>query len=1435
MKYRFLWVIILCSPVMAEVVTEGLVFELNAATPGDNPAVFWKPVVGNPEATGKLFSHGTLNTALPYYYLSTYKGRPAPCYKFAPISSSINRGGRVGDLAIEKAEDLSQIFLPNKDFSVEIWLRPERTYAGALIKENLISTMDGLTSFGHGFSLTTRYDTSDGKLRLESHLHPVTGSTGGDRYYLLGPSPYFSAHQWHQVVLTFKRDNGSGDSGTSAVAKWYIDAGSAYNISNESRNDADPLDPREFITPANRGSIGARCNGELASPGVFQGKIAVIRIYEKELSSAEIAQNYAKGIGIDGHAPGLVFSLDASDPGDLPDTHWRPNAGGNPYGGDLVSVNSTDRRPMRRYETIGNQARWYYEFDPVSDAGGQVGHLEIAPDIFDIDKSFTVEMWIQAAGNPASGMKEYLFGTRNLSTGFHIGTRFNDPAGSAYMFESSFTANNGTKLGGPSFESAAHVGEWTHVVYAVEGAEAALGQYAWYINGAANRSGTFNCYGNCSVPFTGDFVPRGDTAAVGAEGYFNKSTYDASSRGYFRGKIAKLCIYDYAMDASEIAQRHAAGLPLTSLPADTGPDYVTEGLIFYLDADNPGHRLWKEWSTTWNGSVSSGDLVRVHETNGSIPVFHCEPTGPWYFTFDPVAGGGSQVARLGIPSDTFDADRDFTVELRMRAHGDPVSGNKEFLFGTITDDTFKGTGFYMGTRWDNAEGPTVSTYRFESMLSDADQEALLVRSSDYDAAGKDEWVHVMYVFAGSGPGRPQAQWYINGSASGPGTAMSCTGECIEPLESNYDYVPDGDTAAIGTRESISGTAYDPAIRGYFRGDIALCRVYNRALSADEVNQNYLAGQLKGDLDGDYEVAFSDLVLFAQAWTKSFEDPGWNPKANLHFEDEVIDLQDFNVLAENWQANDNPPARPTAPFKVLYSNDFTNAANVVSPFHDKREGFAPEILKGSVDETIGTGTEVHLIQPAHGWVPWWISSVYSMREHYDWWYAYTGGTRGYPVRNEHEYILGGYDPTKLFMAHTRYAGQAPFFSFRLNDGHHVEHIINSDLASLAKHTPSRFYAENLDYLIGAGPFDIYGRLKWLQDWSLPEVREYKISLIKEVCETFDIAGFEIDFMRHWGYFNMASTTSAQRKEIMYKFIRQVRSILDRTSKPGQYRWLCVRIPCYTAYFDNLGIDLPAWVDAGVDMVNVSPSYFTIQQTDAAAIKAMVPDTPVYLEMCHTTRLGESLGDYKSTFRRTTPLQYYTTAHLAYSRGLDGVSLFNFVYYREGDPGAGPFHEPPFEIIRHLDDPAWLAQQPQHYIWQTDYSKQINATSYAPDLQNGQYPDQFSWTGTTKTYFFDMAPPTGGWTTDGKLRIQCDESLGATVWSAKVNGVSLSATSDVSEPYPHPYSPLLGEPDQHRAWIIPKDILRDGINEVRITRSLGGGSTSLKIVFIDIAIR
>jgi len=195
-----------------------------------------------------------------------------------------------------------------------------------------------------------------------------------------------------------------------------------------------------------------------------------------------------------------------------------------------------------------------------------------------------------------------------------------------------------------------------------------------------------------------------------------------------------------------------------------------------------------------------------------------------------------------------------------------------------------------------------------------------------------------------------------------------------------------------------------------------------------------------------------------------------------------------------------------------------------------------------------------------------------------------------------------------------------------------------------------------------------------------------------------------------------------------------------------------------------------------------------------------------------------------FRRATPEQYATTAHLAYARGADGVSLFNFAYYREhGASGRGPFHEPPFAVLPRLADRTALARQPQHWFLAQGWAYPFAREAMLPRvLAPGQMTD----------FTFDLAPPEGGWKKDARLRVQTLQPLSDARLAVKFNEVALTPTDDVSEPFPNPYPPMLGTPETLAAWTVPAALLRAGTNRVQVTSS---AEAAVEIGFLDLAAR
>lgn len=513
-------------------------------------------------------------------------------------------------------------------------------------------------------------------------------------------------------------------------------------------------------------------------------------------------------------------------------------------------------------------------------------------------------------------------------------------------------------------------------------------------------------------------------------------------------------------------------------------------------------------------------------------------------------------------------------------------------------------------------------------------------------------------------------------------------------------------------------------------------------------------------------------------------------------------------------------RPRRPFRVLYGNDTTNTTSCVSPFHPAGEPFRAALLEATVDEAADAGCDVQILQPGHGRVPMWPSRVLPLPEHYAWIKTHYGlepDTFG-------RFVLAGGDVVDVFSARCRRRKQAAFVSIRLNDAHNLERVDDTPadrIGGAAAMSLTQFYAEHPEFRIGPDQRDALQRP---QNWCIPAVRERRLAVIREVCTEHDIDGLELDFMRFHSLFPQQSTTASQRRDIVTGFVRAVRRILDDSSRRGTHRWLCVRIPCFLRGLDPLGLDPAALHATGVELFNVSASYFTVQQTDFAALRRLAPTAAWYAELCHSVWNGAKItpGYDSFTFRRTTPEQMATTAHLAYARGASGISLFNFQYYREhGGPGRGPFHEPPFQVLKHLGDRTWLARQRQHYFLAQGWNNPFERPAPLPRNLVPEEPSVFR---------MDLAPPCHGWRTAGRLRLQFAGDARSAPLAVRCNGRMLAATDDVSEPFPNPYPQMLGRPEELRAWTVPPELLADGLNSLDVSTR----SSLPALVFIDLAL-
>jgi hypothetical protein len=363
-----------------------------------------------------------------------------------------------------------------------------------------------------------------------------------------------------------------------------------------------------------------------------------------------------------------------------------------------------------------------------------------------------------------------------------------------------------------------------------------------------------------------------------------------------------------------------------------------------------------------------------------------------------------------------------------------------------------------------------------------------------------------------------------------------------------------------------------------------------------------------------------------------------------------------------------------------------------------------------------------------------------------------------------------------------------------------------------------------------------------DFAQPAVREFKLSLLRELATDYDLAGIELDFLRDDHIFREGQTTHEQRVSIVTDLLHEVRVALDSRKVPGHpHRWLCVRIPCELSRHSTIGLDVAKLAAAGVDMFNLSSWYHTPQQTDAAEVRKLVPNSTIYVEMTHSCGshpyfIDQGGGYGTLSFPRCSDSELRTAANLALTRGADGMSLFNFVYYRKHSKDADiPIIEPPFHVLKDLRDSALLASKPQHYtLANTIYFNRV------PRPLKSSEP---------VTLTIDIALPKAKPKTNlgeadeeiypredqeerARLRLHFREPVGDRAIAVTINGKPVESSTDITRFYGNPFDTMISPAPNRLAFEFPRSLLREGTNTIEIR--LTGGEPA-EVIYADMGVR
>lgn len=240
------------------------------------------------------------------------------------------------------------------------------------------------------------------------------------------------------------------------------------------------------------------------------------------------------------------------------------------------------------------------------------------------------------------------------------------------------------------------------------------------------------------------------------------------------------------------------------MAAHSGPDLVQDGLLIYIDAANsksyPGSGTTASdisGGTAYNGTLSGGPTF---STDNGLAVWRFDGSDDRLDVSDP----SWPLQSIGYP---FTIESAIYVPAGVDWWNDPSSGSS-------SGSAIVGRGSYSGSIGFLRNGTTDIRFRIRPHNTG--------RSVTYTAAF-DRW----YVLSGTFDGTQNANgmvFYVNGVSVGSTT--------VSDSLANFD----ADFYTLGGNVNFGGSE----LGGYVQGDIPYFRLYNRALSQNEVLQNFNA-------------------------------------------------------------------------------------------------------------------------------------------------------------------------------------------------------------------------------------------------------------------------------------------------------------------------------------------------------------------------------------------------------------------------------------------------------------------------------------------------------------------------------------------------------------------------------------------------------------------
>ena len=341
------------------------------------------------------------------------------------------------------------------------------------------------------------------------------------------------------------------------------------------------------------------------------------------------------------------------------------------------------------------------------------------------------------------------------------------------------------------------------------------------------------------------------------------------------------------------------------------------------------------------------------------------------------------------------------------------------------------------------------------------------------------------------------------------------------------------------------------------------------------------------------------------------------------------------------------------------------------------------------------------------------------------------------------------PVTLIGQLCRKAGLAFFPSVRMNEHYDMDE---------AAPNYGRLRRDHPDWLIGRPDEDMPpGGLEWGirtgLNYACAPVRDHMAAIIFELIERFDIAGIELDFMRHPAFFRVEE--AGAQAYLMSDLVARVRAKLDAVGAArGVHLDLAVRVPPTLADARRIGLDAATWVERGwVDLLIAGGGFIPFEMPIGE-----------YVSLARGTQC-RVYGCFEGLRSLLDEDQMRALAARYWARGVDGLYFFN--YYSM--PAAWKKR-----VLGQLADAAGLAHTDQCYV--VDRTERERPTSqlgfsFRNAIPRAQLPVVLQKTRTSQTarLRLDIAGVEDG--APCTLGLGFERLAGAEELSVAVNGQSL----------------------------------------------------------------